>query len=253
MPNYLNYQQSISNELLSIKDRVRYFIDGRHWGQDGRYKEIILSNVLRHHLPKGVSVGTGFVINEAQITRQIDIIVYRDDCPLLFRQDDFIIAPAECVLGIIEVKSLVNKDIAKDAVHFAAENGRIIGRGIFNGVFAFENEKINDEDDKIAHVLLDGAGFVNNICFGKDMFIKYWDAGMPLQNPCARNSYAVYRIQNLAFGYFISNLVEDVYIALHGGQIPDTLQRMFYPIEGTKETYRKLTINVQGVRMDGEF
>ena len=99
MPNYLEYQKSISKELLSIKDRVRDFIDDHHWGEDGRYKEIILSNVLKQHIPKGVSIGTGFVRNGERITKQIDIIVYRDDCPLMFRQSDFIIAPAECVLG----------------------------------------------------------------------------------------------------------------------------------------------------------
>ena len=41
------------------------------------------------------------------------IIVYRDDYPLLFKQDDFIIAPAECVLGIIEVKSRADTAIGK--------------------------------------------------------------------------------------------------------------------------------------------
>ena len=75
MPDYLKYQKSISDELISIKDRVRNFIDNHHWGEDGRYKEIILSHVLRHHLPKGVSVGTGFVVNNTEITKQIDIIV----------------------------------------------------------------------------------------------------------------------------------------------------------------------------------
>ena len=43
MPNHINYRKSISEELISTKDRVRNFIDNRHWGEDGRYKEIILS------------------------------------------------------------------------------------------------------------------------------------------------------------------------------------------------------------------
>ena len=86
MPNYIEYQQSISKELISIKDRVRNFIDNHHWGEDGRYKEIILSHILRQHLPKGVSVGTGFVVNNDNITKQIDIIVYQDDIPLLFNR-----------------------------------------------------------------------------------------------------------------------------------------------------------------------
>ena len=63
MRNYLEYQKSISKELLSIKGRLRNFIDDHHWPEDGRYKEIILTDILRKHLPKSVSVGTGFVVN----------------------------------------------------------------------------------------------------------------------------------------------------------------------------------------------
>ena len=73
MPNYIEYQQSISKELMSIKDRVRNFIDNHHWGEDGRYKEIILSHVLRQHLPKGVSVGTGFVVNNDNIWQPVSV------------------------------------------------------------------------------------------------------------------------------------------------------------------------------------
>ena len=47
MPNYLEYQKSISKELLSIKDRLRNFIDDHHWPEDGRYKELILTDILR--------------------------------------------------------------------------------------------------------------------------------------------------------------------------------------------------------------
>lgn len=54
MPNYINYRKSISSELMSIKDRVRNFIT--HWPEDGRYKEVILKNVLGKHLPKTVSI-----------------------------------------------------------------------------------------------------------------------------------------------------------------------------------------------------
>lgn len=76
MPNYLEYQKSISSELISIKDRLRNFIDDHHWPEDGRYKEIILSDILRKHLPKSVSVGTGFIVCEQGLSTQIDIIIY---------------------------------------------------------------------------------------------------------------------------------------------------------------------------------
>lgn len=247
MPDYIEYQKSISNELMSIKDRVRYFIDNRHWGEEGRYKEIILSHVLRQHLPKEVLVGTGFVVNENHITKQIDIIVYRNDCPLLFKQDDFIIAPSECVLGIIEVKSRADARIGREVIYNATENGKIIAKKIFNGVFSFENQNVNFESEQFKNELIHSSGVVNNICFGKDMFLKYWDAWMPRGNHYDKPNYAVYKIEDLAFGYFISNLVEDVYISIHGEQIPDTLKKMFYPIENTKEAHRVCTIEVREV------
>lgn len=245
MPNYIGYQQSISKELISIKDRVENFIDNHHWGEVGRYKEIILSHVLRQHLPKGISVGTGFVVNNGNITKQIDIIVYHDDIPLLFKQDDFVIAPAECVLGIIEVKSRATTQVCCDAIRSATENGRTIDRSIFNGIFAFENNSTNLPNKDLLDAALNGAaGIVNHICFGKDLFVKYWDAGMPRHNPHENRNYAVYRIEDLAFGYFISNLVEDIYISMHGQRIPETLRNMFYPIENTKEAHRIRTIDI---------
>lgn len=76
MPNYLDYRKSISNELIFIKDRVRNFIDSNNWGEDGRYKEIILSQVLKNVLPQNVTVATGFVMgNDEEISSQIDIMV----------------------------------------------------------------------------------------------------------------------------------------------------------------------------------
>lgn len=245
MLNYENYQKSISDELISIKDRVRDFIDNNHWGEDGRYKEIILSHVLRKHLPKSVSVGTGFIVNNYDITRQIDIIIYRNDIPLLFKQDDFIIAPAECVLGIIEVKSRATTRICREVIQTAISNGRIIGRRVFNGLFAFENGRTNLQNQNLINEFRGAAGVLNHICIGEDIFIKYWDQGMPEPDLGPNPHYAVYEIRNLAFGYFISNLLEGIYISMYGKALPKTLENMFYPITGTKEDYRTATIEIE--------
>lgn len=67
MPDYVAYRKSISNELIDIKDRVRDFIDDVHWGEDGRYKEIILKECLRNHLPANIKIGTGFVMGEGKL------------------------------------------------------------------------------------------------------------------------------------------------------------------------------------------
>ena len=74
------YQQSIAAEFAAQKDRVRYFIGDKHWGEDGRYKEVLLADYLKSVLPPNVSVGTGFVKNEYDnLTYQIDIIIYRKE------------------------------------------------------------------------------------------------------------------------------------------------------------------------------
>lgn len=243
MSNYKKYQKSISDELISIKDRVRDFIDNNHWGEDGRYKEIILSHVLRKHLPKSVSVGTGFIVNNYEITRQIDIIIYRNDIPLLFKQDDFIIAPAECVLGIIEVKSRANTRVCKEVIQTARSNGGIIRRRIFNGLFAFENGGTNLQNQSLINEFRGAAGSLNHVCIGKDKFIKYWGQEMPVSYPYSNPHYAVYEIGDLAFGYFISNLLEHIYKSISGEALPTTLENMFYPIP--KEAHRSMTIQIE--------
>lgn len=259
MPDYDAYQKSISNELLSIKDRVRNFIDDKHWPEDGRYKEIILSHVLKQHLPESVSVGTGFVINHnkelnnKERTSQIDIIVYRSDFPLMFKQDDFIIASPESVLGIIEVKSRIDTYVGKNAIEKATENGRIIGKKIFNGIFAFEFENQRIRGTALEDELAESRGVVNYLCFGKDIFLKYWKAGQPDIHPRSKNSYTVYGLEDLSFGYFISNLIEDVHLKLHGQNLSSTLYGMLYPIRGTKESYNIGEIVVREEQEDDEL
>ena len=36
------FQESITKELDTVKDRVRRLIGSSHWGEEGKYKEAIL-------------------------------------------------------------------------------------------------------------------------------------------------------------------------------------------------------------------
>ncbi|MDE8735106.1 hypothetical protein P0G10_18580 [Eubacteriales bacterium DFI.9.88] len=105
MYDMMSNQQSIAAELLAAKDRVRFFIGDAHWGEDGRYKERLLSECLGKLTASNVAIGTGFIKNDTKITTQIDLIVYDSQCPLLFQSGDFVIVEPEAVFGIIEVKS----------------------------------------------------------------------------------------------------------------------------------------------------
>ena len=85
--NTRRFQESITRELEIIKDRVRDLIGDRHWGEEGRFKEAVLKNILRKFLPYNISVGTGFIVNSNngnEISRQLDIILYDNTCQVLF-------------------------------------------------------------------------------------------------------------------------------------------------------------------------
>ena len=238
--NYLDFQKSISNELIATKDRVRLIVDN-HWGEEGKYKEVILMEVLKKRLPKNVCVGTGFIVNQDQISTQIDIIVYRNEIPIILQQGDFVIVPSDAVLGVIEVKTSLKRDEIAEIIDKAAMvNSLFSDRKIFNGIFAFDNNvNWNREGrlDVVKDALSDCRGLVNYICFGQNYFAKYWDANQPFSENDYPH-YSFYRIENLSFGYFISNLIEDIYCMTENKHLPQTMSKMFYPIENTKEAHR---------------
>lgn len=247
MPDFVEYRKSISDELLSIKDRLRNIIDDRHWGEDGRYKEIILSDLLRKYLPQDVSVATGFVMgDENHLSTQIDIIVYQNNFPLLFKISDFVVVAKESVLGIIEVKTKLDSRNMSSAIVKSHNNGQLIGNHIFNGIFGYKSDFSFDENlaVSISDPLIHNPGYLNYICFGQDYFMKYW----PIQNPKERDnkkSYSFYNIANLSFGYFVSNLIEDIFNRTHGCPITGVLLNSLYPIENTKEAYKLAHLEIK--------
>ncbi len=213
MNGVMKYQQSIASEFSAIKDRVRFFINDKHWGEDGRYKEVILMNYLRRILPSDVSVGTGFVKNKiGELTGQIDIIVYKSSAPRLFSEGDFVILMPESILGIIEVKSksthstLSNTNSGFSVIQKAEENGRMIGNtDIFNG-----------------NPLGDGRRCYSAYRLSYKNVTGIKDGEKP----------------GFAFGYFISNLLEAVYSQIAPEVLSGQYFEFLYPLEGTKERYK---------------
>jgi hypothetical protein len=245
MEGYTNYAKSLSNELISIKDRIRYFIDDAHWGEDGRFKEVILMKLLREKLPKNIRIGTGFVKGTGdRLTSQIDIIIYKDSMPTLFEYDDFVIVTPASVLGIIEVKSNFRTDVLVDAIEKNHANGLIIGKNIFNGIFGYEESGVMiSSGEKISRTIVPtlsgNFGQVNHISVGKDYFMKYWNENDERYNAPEGDSqsamYRTYRIEDLSFGYFISNLIYQVSYS-NGNELSE-LSDYLYPISEGKENY----------------
>ena len=244
------FQKSITEELNVVKNRVRNLIGNRHWGEEGRYKEAILKNILRKFLPKNISVGTGFIINSNnhnRISKQIDIIIYDNSYPVLFSEGDFIITTMKNVKGIIEVKSNIGngKNTFQNVIKQFDESiepiqNNIGNRKLFLGIFAFKfNENI--ESETIDKTLRLSAKKVNHISLGKKYFIRRWkkqDAHRlhPPVIDCDSDFYNIYEIADLSFSYFIANLIDIVC-----GGLNDRYWFSF-PISGTKEIHRVRTI-----------
>ena len=265
-PNARKFQMSITQELDVIKNRVRNLIGSKHWGEEGRFKEAILKNIIKKFLPSNLSVGTGFIIgnNENEISAQSDIIIYDNTKPLMFSEGDFIITTLSNVRGMVEVKSRVttssfqnvlkNFEASIDMLAPFNEQGSI-RRGIFPseiltlfpspkpffGIFAFQF------DGKVGSQLIDRAlraskSYINHISLGPEIFIRRWfkEDGQHLNPEIITNVdfYNVYEIEKLSFAYFISNLVD-----MTSG-VPNDRHWFSYPINGTKETQRLRTIHL---------
>ncbi len=242
------FQKSITHELDVVKNRVRNLIGNAHWGEEGRYKEAILKNIIKKFLPSNLSVGTGFILNnnnQNDISRQLDIIVYENTLPVLFSESDFIVTTLRNVRGIIEVKTRINSNTINAVVEQFDNSVNSLGgiikrRRMFLGIFSFEFDG-NIEDERIDTSLVECHGIVNHISLGPNFFIRKWkhSDAQNLEPPveCETNFYNVYGIESLSFSYFISNLLA---IATPGG-LRDRYWFSF-PIQGTKEVNRLRTI-----------
>jgi len=239
------FQKSITKELDTVKDRVRNLIGSSHWGEEGKYKEAILRNVIKRFLPANLSLGTGFVIrkdnNRIQISNQIDIIVYDNTIPVLFSEGDFVITTYKNVKAIIEVKTMIRNSNLQEIIEKAKENGKLIVKEAFNGIFSYEYDD-NINSSYVDDVLKSTKGHVNHLSLGKDTFIRFWKKedrnrlSSPVIN-CEGDFYNIYKLKGLSFSYFISNLLD-----MACSEKLDDRWWFLFPIEGTKEVHRERTI-----------
>ena len=242
--NIQKFQESITAELDSIKNRVRNLIGKNHWGEEGRYKEVILKNVLRRFLPKNLSVGTGFILGKGdKCSKQLDIIIYDNTIPILFSEGDFIVTTASNVKGIIEVKTRIDKknnlEKAVKQLEDAIKNFYSDLNEIFIGIFSFEYNNIDPND--ISKVMKESEKMINHISLGTDYFIRFWkkDEGENLRPKINSewDFYNIYLIKELSFSYFISNLIN----IASDYKLSDRNWFLF-PVKDTKESRRIDTI-----------
>lgn len=260
-PNYEKFLISTSQEIMAVKDRVRFLINDANWGEEGRYKEIILREILRSFLPERYGIGTGFAIcKDDKVTSQIDIIIYdkfkADNNAEILKKGDFVVVESKSVVGIIEVKSSFDSNIFskkndgdRNVIEKILDNKKLIGDKIFAGIFAFDkkngesNYSIKTISDKLKAIFENTTTRLDCIAFDKNHFMKFWGAGLPYKydDSCKLPHYSFYGFRDdldFGFGYFISNLLEHLKVKRTGKEFDEEEIRRFYPVSGGKEIYR---------------
>lgn len=126
----------------------------------GTIREAIVGNILRSFLPLSLDIGTGQIVdNLGNRSKQIDIFIADDACPV-FRFDGGVSAfLCETVLATIEVKSMLYANKLHEAldncasVRELAYNLHIIGKGkqIFDDAFRWieSNGGLEEIENKI--------------------------------------------------------------------------------------------------------
>lgn len=225
-PDMDEFYESIGKEMYARKNRVRNIIGDSHWGEEGKYKEILLKKMIQRYLLQDLSIGTGFIAlktNESiRSTSQIDLILYKNSYPPLFREEDFVILHPEPICAIIEVKTniLNSKKKLEEILEKASRNAIEILRNkkqlhspihFFNGIFSYDTEMNHNavleayknhwdailNDPEIDTSCYEVRGIVNHMCLNQDIYLK-----------TVYHGFGAFEAKQQAPAYFISKLFE---------------------------------------------
>ncbi len=208
--NLKDYYKSINDEFYLLKDRIRNLIGKSHWYTDGAHKESILKNIIKRFLPDKYLVGSGFIIDaeERGISKpstEIDLLILNRDSPTIFKDAGFYIVSKHAVEGIIEVKTkLPNTNSLCKILTKLDQNAKLLdNRSLkknFTGLFVYECKYAGKRSiiNNLREYVNNSERLVTHITLGENIFIRYWEN---------KNEYAGYKLDKLAFIYFVSNLL----------------------------------------------
>ncbi|WP_186203944.1 DUF6602 domain-containing protein [Burkholderia gladioli] len=136
---------SFGGELTALSNRVASIV--QHGPSIGTYREVLLKELLRNHLPARYDIATGFIFG---CSRQLDVLIYdRQDFAPIFRQGSMVVVPLESVRAVIEVKSRLTKKSLRDSLNLLNDvpDAHVFGSGppMFKGVFAFASSMSDEQ------------------------------------------------------------------------------------------------------------
>ena len=235
------YYESLSAELEALKSRVRNFIDSNHWLTDGEWKESVLRSMIARRLPDSVKIGHGFIISEQGPSTQCDILLYRADRPVLFREGDLVFITPDAVLGIIEVKSRATRRVFINAIEKLAVIGENLGeyrRNCCLGFFAYEADRnVGQNLEWVLERLYENcpthSHTINLVNLGHSGFIRYWQFDPLQEEDRLYHRWHGYELENMSAGYFIANILDFVSPGIMGRH-----GTLWFP-ENSKELFRQ--------------
>ncbi len=228
------YLESLTDELRSLKNRIRNFIGDAHWQTDGEWKETILRSVLRRYLPKTVEVGKGFIITKQGQSTQIDILIYDATKPVLFRDGDFALITPDATLGVIEVKTRVNRSELSEVLRKIDKIAKLQRKHPkvpmpFFGLFSYEDSEfdIHFALQTIKDVFFGFAVTpIHILSFGESKFIRFWECD-PHDHRKPIHKWHAYELEGKAPAYFLHNA-----IAFTCQQSVDENDELWFPMGG---------------------
>ncbi|GAO24303.1 hypothetical protein ALISP_4123 [Alicycliphilus sp. B1] len=238
--NLARYYESLSKEMMAVKDRVRELIGSAHWPSDGEHKETIVRQAIRRIAPRNLVVGRGFIADPNYISTQVDVLVYDERYPVHYQDGDLFIIPPIACRAAIEVKTKLRnmrdfRDHALKQVNVLKSLRQAgVRHDVFCGLLYFENELANAGPavGECLAALARGRPEIalNHVALGEDTFVKFWERDPDDRRREHYNHWHVYNMPRMSFGYFLYNLVVDPAI------VPP--EAAYFPLEG-KEIHRQ--------------
>jgi hypothetical protein len=226
--------KSLAAEITAVKDRVQNLIGGAHWPSVGAWKETVLRSVLRRHLPPSLQIGSGFVISEDGQSNQIDVLIYDDSGPVLFRDGDLVIVTPDVVRAAIEVKTRIRPADLKEVLAKLDTTARLLRRQPktprpFFGIYSYEDAPL--ECGLLLTTLQEVNGGIGNyeihcVSIGTNQFVRFWEFP-PVGAAREYSHWHCYDLDGIAQAYFVHNVVDHLF--------PQSVvlnNQLWYPIDG---------------------
>ncbi len=168
----------------------------------------------RASLPDSARIGRGFIVTRHGASTQCDILIYRSDWPVLFREGDLVFVPPEAVLAVVEVKTRITVTKFRDAIRKLADIGKSLGPAALDitlALFIYESHNTNFTPllEILKEECIETAAVIKLVSLGCSDFIHWWESS-PDGHQWPYCQWHAYHLDNMSAGYFIVNLLDAV-------------------------------------------